>query len=197
MITIPVIVSHSGFSPGTRSQLSIAPTTGIINFQRLSSDTLTPGRCKSLYHNEKANAAIKLNHNKISQYSAGKGPLEPSSGIEKRKIVRPPVKSETELRTRGFIPLLLIETRTLLVAVAIFAIRIINTPSISMAVPNSNACLPALIRITPEIPKIIVISFFLVSLSSLCIREATTAVTSGCEPTITAPRAPGTRLIPW
>ena len=43
--------------------------TGVINFHRFSSDTLTPGRCNSLYHIEKAVAAIKLNHNKINQYS--------------------------------------------------------------------------------------------------------------------------------
>ena len=62
----------------------------------------------------------------------------------------------------------------------------------SSAVPILNACLPALIRITPEIPNTIVIILLLVSLSSSCIIAATTAVTNGCDPTITAPRAPGT-----
>ena len=79
------MVSHSGCSSGISSQLNAAPETGVINFQRFSSDTFTPGRCKSLYHIENAAAAIKLNQAKINQYSVGNGPFGlPSTGIEMR-----------------------------------------------------------------------------------------------------------------
>jgi hypothetical protein len=79
------MVSHSGCSSGISIQLSIAPEQGVMNFHRLSSDTLTPGRCKSLNQIEKADAAIKLNQNNATQYSPGNGPFGfPSTGIEMR-----------------------------------------------------------------------------------------------------------------
>ena len=92
------------------------------------------------------------------------------------------MKSEAELRTNGLRFLLLSDITTLLPAVAIFPTMIIAIPRSSSPVPSLNACLPTLIKITPEMPKMIVIIFFFVSLSSLLIIAATTAIINGCAP---------------
>ena len=82
---IPVTDIQSGCSPLTRSQLSPAPETGIRNFQILSSETLTPGRFRSVY--QMLNAAAETNASQVKEkYQAkGKGPpWNPSAGMEIR-----------------------------------------------------------------------------------------------------------------
>ncbi len=192
------MVSHSGSSSGANIQLKIAPATGIMNFHKLSSEIFTPGRCISINQIEKATAAMKLSHSNTTQYSTGKksGGL-PSIGKDTRYRTTPPRNREEELRTNGLSPLLLSDINTFPVARAIFAIRIIRTPRSSIREPSLKACLPALIKITPAMPKTIVIIFFLESMSFLSSSDEITAVTKGWEPTTTAPSAPGTKLSPW
>jgi len=67
MIIIPVIVTQSGYSPGTITHDKIAPKTGMINFHRFSSETFTSGRLRSVYHFEKVNADIKASQIRTSQ----------------------------------------------------------------------------------------------------------------------------------
>ena len=43
MMIIPVMESASGFSPGNRIQLKMAPESGIRNFHRFRSETFIPG----------------------------------------------------------------------------------------------------------------------------------------------------------
>ncbi len=108
---MPVIVIHSGFSSGTSSQLKMAPATGIINFQRFSSETFTPGRLSRMNQIEKAVAAMKLSQSNTNQYCTGNDQgLTPSTGSEIRYSTRPPPKSEDELSTAGFTPLPLSDT---------------------------------------------------------------------------------------
>ncbi len=111
-------------------------------------------------------------------------------------MIRPPVRRENELSTSGFMFLPFFEIRTLLVAVEILAIKIIITPAISPGMPKWNSMRPALTSTIPARPRIMVIIFARVNRSSLIIIRDTIAVTKGCDPTITAPRAPGTRSMP-
>src|SRR5674476_1395820 len=105
---------------------------------------------------------MKLNQSNIIQYLIGNGPTcFASTGIEIRYSTTPPRNKDDELRTNGLISLLLSDIITLLPAVAILPVSSINTPKSSSPVPNLKACRPTLIRITPEIPKTIVMIFFL------------------------------------
>lgn len=63
IIEIPITEYRSGDSSGRSIQLNTTPVTGTTNFQTFSSDTLTSGRFKRVYHIEKATAGIIDNHN--------------------------------------------------------------------------------------------------------------------------------------
>ncbi len=103
--TIPEMDTHSGDSSGIISQLKIAPETGIKNFQVLSSDTFTPGRCKSVNQMAKAAADKKLNQLKATKYVTGGFRSEnPSVGIDIRINASPPKNKVEELNTIGDIP---------------------------------------------------------------------------------------------
>lgn len=71
MQAIPVRGQRLGDSPGRSNQLSRAPQTGIKNFHKLSSDTFTPGRRRSLNQMEKADADRKDSHERDIQNGQG------------------------------------------------------------------------------------------------------------------------------
>ena len=64
MITIPTMVSNWGYSPGSKSQLSTAPKSGIKNFQRFRSETTIPGLFNKVIQMDMA-----TDDNKLSQAS--------------------------------------------------------------------------------------------------------------------------------
>ena len=61
MIIIPDTEMTPGDSPGKMSQLSMAPATGIRNFQKFNVETLTPGLISNMVQIEMATADNKLN----------------------------------------------------------------------------------------------------------------------------------------
>ncbi len=102
MTSIPETETQSGVSPGIRIQLRMAPATGMRNFHMLSSETFTPGLCKSVYQMAKAAADKKLSHARETNYSGATAfnPY-PSRGIEIKMSPAPPKNKEEELSTTG------------------------------------------------------------------------------------------------
>ena len=98
----PEIVTQSGVSFGKIAQPKIAPETGIRNFQKLSSDTLTPGLRSKVVQIVIAAADKKLSQPRATKYSPGKGFWGmPSNGIEIRIKPAPPTMSDDEVRIMG------------------------------------------------------------------------------------------------
>ena len=62
IIVIPASENASGDSSGRMSQLSIAPETGMRNFQIFRFDTFTPGRRSNVFQMVIAAADKKLSH---------------------------------------------------------------------------------------------------------------------------------------
>ena len=60
MMTIPARDNGSGCSPGSRTQLSMAPKRGIRNFQKFRSETLFSGLFSNMVHKDMATADSTL-----------------------------------------------------------------------------------------------------------------------------------------
>src|SRR5690554_3829184 len=100
--TIPTMDIMSGCSFSSNIQLRMAPDTGIRNFQTFNIDTFTPGRFRRTNHIEIAAADKKLSHASATQYWGGNGPkVIPSTGIDTRNNINPPLMSVEELMVSG------------------------------------------------------------------------------------------------
>ena len=189
---IPITVDISGDSFASNVQLNSAPQTGIINFHKFKSDTLTSGRFNNVNQMEIATADKNASQLKAAKKGSGRLKLGiPSIGIDTIRRNNPPKKSCEELRIRGLIFSSSLAMITLLIAEQIEPINNNITPMNSIKPVLDHGCLLKLIITTPAIPMEILTVFRKVISSSAMRKCAVNAEIRGEDPIKIAAKAPG------
>ncbi len=169
----------------------------MMNFQRFSSETLTPGRFSRINQIDMAIADIIDNHEKVTQYSAGRG-SEGHVSVNSDSIISPePPNVNWRLESlSGGRDLFDFATTMLAPAAHVDPVKSNKIPRVSLnPVADQGARLKEMI-ITPEKPLMRLRTFIRVSRSDFMKIWAITAETSGEAPTIMAANAPSTMVIP-
>ena len=126
---MPARLIQSGFSSLRSSQLKTAPKTGIKNFQKFSSETLTPGFFRSTNHIEKADADRKESQSKLrtnGKWAGQRG--TPSTNKEITVNITPPRNSCKAFNRNGSNCSLSFDTKMF--------------PSAEQRVPNRSSIIP-------------------------------------------------------